>query len=298
MNGRDAMKTLLTVSALGLALAGMGQAQDYPVRPVRIVVPFPPGSTVDILARTVGQKLFEASRQNFIADNRPGAGGNIATSIVAKSQPDGYTLLIATINLAINPALYSRLPYDPVRDFAPISLLGSTANALVVNPGFPAASVKELIALAKANPGKFNYGSPGSGTAVHLSGELFNHLAGVKIVHVPYKGPVEVLNDIVAGRLDMMFANLPTALPFVRAQKLRALGVTSAQRHASMPEVPTIAEQGLAGYEAIAWFGLLAPSGTPQAIVAKLNGLLVQILDAGDVKDRLNNSRSEERRVG
>ena len=280
---------LCVLAGIGFALASVAHAQIYPSHPVRIVVPFPPGSTVDILARTVGQGLTDGLKQNFIADNRPGAGGNIAGNLVAKSAADGYTLLVATINLAINPALYSNLPYDPLKDFAPISTIGSTINVLVVNPSFPAASVKELIALAKANPGKLNFGSPGKGTAVHLSGELFNSMAGVKMVHIPYKGPVEVLNDILAGRLDLTFANLPTALTFIRAGRLKALGVTSAQRHPSLPEVPTIAEEGLPEYEATAWFGMLAPVGTPRPIITKLNSLLVAILKTPEVKTRLDN---------
>ena len=296
--GKAGLKTSirwLILALFGLAFAGIVQAETYPIRPVRIVVPFPPGSTVDILARTIGQSLTAELKQNFIADNRPGAGGNIAGNLVAKSAPDGYTLLIATINLAINPSLYSELSYDPIRDFATISMIGTTTNVLVVNPSFPASSVKELISAAKANPGKFNFGSSGSGTAVHLSGELFNYMAGVKIVHVPYKGPVEALNDIAAGRLDMMFANLATALPFMRSGKLKPLGVTSTERDPLIPELPTIAEQGVAGYEATAWFGILAPSGTPTLIISRLNNLIVSTLKTSEVRSRLGNAGIEPR---
>jgi tripartite-type tricarboxylate transporter receptor subunit TctC len=285
------MRTVRLITLLCCALlCGIAAAQDYPARPVRVVIPFPPGGTVDILARAVAQNLSAELKQNFVADNRPGAAGNIAAALVAKSSADGYTLLVATINLATNSALYANLSYDPLKDFAPISILGITPNALVINPSVRANSVQELIDLAKGNPGKLNYGSAGSGTAVHLTAELFNVLAGIKVVHVPYKGPIEALTDVVAGRLDFMFPNLPVALPFVNSGKLRMLAVTSAKRHSSIPAVPTVSEAGLPGYEAIAWFGMVAPSGTPKPIIVTLSRLLGKILNSAEVKQQLYNA--------
>jgi tripartite-type tricarboxylate transporter receptor subunit TctC len=285
------MKTGICLAILlcWAALSGPATAQTYPERPVRLIISFPPGGTVDILARTMAQSLATDLQQPFVPDNRPGAAGNIAATAVAKSSPDGYTLLVATINLATNPAMYKDLQYDPIKDFAPVSMLGVTPNVLVVNPALPAQSVQELIALARSKPGHITVGSPGSGTAVHLAAELFNNIAGLKMVTVPYKGPVAALNDIVAGRVDLMFPNLAVALPFTRAGKLRLLGVGSKQRHPSIPEVPTIAESGVAGYEALAWFGIVAPAGTPDAIVMKLNESIGKALRSDDTKQRLGN---------
>lgn len=283
-------RTVLALVSFGLAFASAvhAQTEPFPSRAVRIVVPFPPGSTVDILARTIGQSFSEELGQPFVIDNRPGASGNIGMAFVAKSAPDGYTLLVASVNLVVNPALYSSVGYDPEKDFAPISMIATTANVLVVNPGVRASSVKELIALAKESPGKLNYGSSGVGTTLHLSGELFNRMADVKIVHVPYKGPVEMLTDVVAGRVDLTFANMSSALRLAQSGKLKPLAVTSAHRHPSLPDVPTIAEQGLTGYEAIAWFGLLAPGGTPRPIIEKLNSHLVATLKTDAVRERLS----------
>jgi len=283
-------RSVLVVVGFVLAVAGAvhAQTEPFPTRPVRIVVPFPPGSTVDILARAIGQSFSEELGQPFVIDNRPGASGNIGMTYVAKSAPDGYTLLVASVNLVVNPALYSSIGYDPQKDFAPISMIATTANVLVVNPGVQANSVKELIALAKESPGKLNYGSSGVGTTLHLSGELFNRMAGTKIVHVPYKGPVEMLNDVIAGRVDLTFANMSSALRLAQSGKLKPLAVTSAHRHPSLPDVPTVAEEGLVGYEAIAWFGLLAPGGTPRPIIEKLNTVLVTTLNADALRARLS----------
>jgi tripartite-type tricarboxylate transporter receptor subunit TctC len=281
-------KALIALAAIGFALAAQAQTEPYPSRVVRIIVPFPPGSTVDILARTIGQSYSDELKQSFIVENRPGAGGNIGIGFAAKTEPDGYTLLIASVNLVVNPMIYSHVPYDPA-DFAPIGMVATTANALVVRPEFPANSARDLIALAKASPGKYNYASSGTGTAVHLSAELFNNMAGIKIVHVPYKGPVEMLNDVVSGRVDLTFANLASVLRLVRAGKLKALAVTSARRHPSLPDVPTVEEQGLAGYEAIAWFGLLSRTGTPKPIIDKLSQVLVATLKADETRKRLSN---------
>lgn len=281
--------TLLSILLSCIALSGPASAQPYPERPVRLVISFPPGGTVDILARTMAQSLTIDLHQPFIPENRPGAAGNIAATAVAKSSPDGYTLLVATINLATNPSMFKDLQYDPIRDFAPVSMLGVTPNVLVVNASLPAQSVTELIALAKQKPGQLTVASPGSGTAVHLAAELFNNMAGLKMVTVPYKGPVAALNDIVAGRVDLMFPNLSVALPFTRAGKLRMLGVGSRQRHHSVPDIPTIAESGVPHYEALAWFGIVAPAGTPGPIVTTLNESIGKALRSNDTRQRLNN---------
>jgi len=252
------------------------------------VVSFPPGGTVDVLARVLAQNLSVDLKQPFIADNKPGAAGNIAAVAVAKSAPDGYTLLVATINLATNPSLFTNLEYDPLKDFSTISLLGVTPNVLVVNPSLPAHSVQELIALARKKAGVLTVGSPGSGTAVHLAAELFNYTEKLQMTTIPYKGPVAALNDIVAGRVDLMFPNLSVALPFARAGKLRILGIGTKQRHPSIPDVPTIAESGVPGYEALAWFGIVAPAGTPDPIIKQLNASIAKSLGAEEVRERLS----------
>jgi tripartite-type tricarboxylate transporter receptor subunit TctC len=278
---------------LGLILAvsaAAASAQQYPLRPVRIIAAFAPGNAGDIIPRAMLGNLGDALKQNFIIDNRPGAGGNIAAELAAKATPDGHTLFFTTAGImAINPSLYSKLPFDPVRDFAPISLAATSPNVLVLNLTVPAGSVKELIALAKAKPGELNFGSSGSGTTVHLSGELFASMAGVKMVHVPYKGAGESLTDLMAGRLQLIFASLSSATQLIRSGKLKALAVTGPQRHPSMPNLPTVAESGLPGYEATVWFGLVAPAATPKAIITRLNTVLVDILATKEVKDRLFN---------
>jgi tripartite-type tricarboxylate transporter receptor subunit TctC len=279
----------LFVAAMALGLAADGaQAQTYPSKPIRMVVPFTPGGTTDILARTVGQKMGEAWGQPVVVDNRPGAGGNIGSELVAKSAPDGYTLLMGTISThAINASLYKRLPFDPTRDFAPVSRVGTLPNILIVHPSVPVKSVKELIELAKSKPGDLNFASSGVGTSLHLSGELFNSMAGVKLVHVPYKGSSPALADLLGGQVKIMFDNLPTALPHVKAGKLRPLAVTGTKRAAVLPEVPTVIESGLPGFEVTSWFAVFAPAKTPKDIVTKLNGEIVKILNSADVKEKL-----------
>jgi tripartite-type tricarboxylate transporter receptor subunit TctC len=278
---------LVATMALGL-LAGGAQAQTYPSKPIRLVVPFPPGGTTDILARTVGQKMTENWGQPVVIDNRPGAGGNIGSDLVAKAAPDGYTLLMATISThAINVSLYKNLPFDSVRDFAPVSRIGTLPNILIVHPSVPVKSVKELIELAKSKPGELNFASSGVGTSLHLSGELFNSMAGVKLVHVPYKGSSPALADLLGGQVKIMFDNLPSALPHVKAGKLKPLAVTSAKRATVLPEVPTVMESGLPGFEVTSWFAIFVPAKTPTEIVAKLNGEIVKILNSGDVKEKL-----------
>ena len=282
--------SLLTlIAALSFAPMAAAQAPAYPTKPIRIVVPFPPGGATDILARDVAQKLTEAWGQQVIVDNRPGAGGNVGSELVAKSAPDGYTLEMGTVGThAINASLYAKMPYDHVKDFAPIILVAAVPNVLEVNPAIPVNSVTELIAYAKANPGKLNFASSGNGTSIHLSGELFKVMAGVEMTHVPYKGSAPALQDLVGGQVQIMFDNLPPSLPMIRAGKLRALAVTSAARAPALPDVPTVAEAGLPGFEASSWFGLLAPAGTPPAIVAKINGEVAAWLATPEAKEQLS----------
>ena len=263
-------------------------AQSYPSRPVRLVVPFPAGGTTDILARAMAEKLSGALGQQFVVDNRPGAGGNIGSDIVAKSPPDGYTLLMGTVGThAINPSLYPKMPYDHVKDFVPVVLVAGVPNVLVVNPTVPAKTVAELIALAKEKPGTINFASSGNGTSIHLSGELFKLLAGVQIAHVPYKGSAPALTDLIGGRVQIMFDNLPSALPHIKGGKLRALAVTSSKRAPALPDLPTIAESGVAGFEASSWFGILAPAATPRDIVQRINAEANKALHAPDMREKL-----------
>jgi tripartite-type tricarboxylate transporter receptor subunit TctC len=285
------MNILLQRWALGMLLAltaALASAQSYPTKPIRIVVPFPPGGATDILARDVAQKLTEAWGQQVIVDNRPGAGGNIGSELVARSAPDGYTLEMGTVGThAINASLYAKMPYDHLKDFVPVILVAGVPNVLVVNPALPVNSVAELIAYAKANPGKLNFASSGSGTSIHLSAELFKVMAGVQMTHIPYKGSAPALQDLLGGQVQLMFDNLPPSLPQIKAGKLRALAVTTATRAPALPDVPTVAEAGLPGFESSSWFGLLAPAGTPPAIVVKLNAEVAKWLATPDAKERL-----------
>ena len=289
---RIAMRVLPLVAIVACtATAGsaLGQAPAYPAKPIRLVVPFPPGGATDILARDVAQKLTEAWGQSVVVDNRPGAGGNIGAELVAKAAPDGYTLLMGTVGThAINASLYAKMPYDHIKDFAPVILVAGVPNVLVVNPALPVNSVAELIAYAKANPGKLNFASSGNGTSIHLSGELFKVMAGVQMTHVPYKGSAPAVQDLISGQVQLMFDNLPPSLPQIKAGKLRALAVTSTTRAPALPDVPTMAEAGLPGFEASSWFGVLAPAGTPPAIVAKLNAEIAKWLATPEAKERLS----------
>jgi len=277
------------IAAFAVAPFANAQAPAYPTKPIRMVVPFPPGGATDILARDVAQRLTEAWGQQVIVDNRPGAGGNIGSELVAKSAPDGYTLEMGTVGThAINASLYAKMPYDHVRDFVPIILVAAVPNVLEVNPSLPVNSVTELIAYAKANPGKLNFASSGNGTSIHLSGELFKVMAGVEMTHVPYKGSAPALQDLIAGQVQLMFDNLPPSLPQIKGGKLRALAVTSATRAPALPDVPTVAEAGLPGFEASSWFGLLAPAGTPPAIVSKINAEVAAWLATPEAKEKLS----------
>jgi tripartite-type tricarboxylate transporter receptor subunit TctC len=266
----------------------MAGAANYPTRPVTLAVAFPPGGASDVLARLLGRKLDQILGQPFVIDNRPGAGGNVAAEAVAHAAPDGYTLLLGNnAILATNAALYKKVNFDAEADFAPIGLIGSQANILVVNPGLPVNSMAELIALAKANPGKLNFASSGHGLAAHLAGELFKAEAKVDLVHVPYKGAAPALQDVIAGHVQMMFATASSVVSHIRDGKVRALGVTTLKRTAVMPEIPTIDELGLKGFDATSWHGLVAPAHTPKEIIAALHGALLASLDDPGVKKSL-----------
>lgn len=255
-----------------VTMAPSAQAQAWPAKPVRLIVPYPAGGTADLLGRSIARKLGESLGQQVIIENRTGAGGGIGADLVAKSKPDGYTLLMGTIAThAINPNLYPDNPYDPLQDFAPVTLVATMPNLLVVNPSVPAKNVRELIALARAKPGALAFASAGSGTTQHLSGELFKKMAGVDMLHIPYKGNAPAVADLVGGQVQVMFDNIPISLQQVRAGKLRALAVTGPKRSAVLPGIPTIAEAALPGYSVTSWFALFAPAGTPAAIVATLN---------------------------
>ena len=282
------------LGALFACIATVASAQSYPNRTIRLVVPFPAAGTTDILARAAAQKLTEAFGQSVVVDNRPGAAGNIGSDLVAKSAPDGYTLLMGTVGThAINPSLYSKMPYDHVKDFVPVVLVAGVPNVLVVNPALPVNSVADLIKLAKDKPGQINFASSGSGTSIHLSGELFKTMAGVDITHVPYKGSSPALIDLIGGQVQIMFDNLPSALPQIKAGKLRAIAVTSLKRAPVLPDVPTISESGLPGFEASSWFGVLAPAGTPAPIVARINAEVNKWLQSAEAREKLLSQGAE-----
>ena len=269
-------------------------AEAYPTKPIRFVVPYPAGGPLDTVARLLAQKVSESVKQPVIVDNKPGAGGNIGADAVAKSAPDGYTILMGAVAThAINPSLYASIPYDPVRDFAPITQIASTPNVLVVNPSIPAGNVREFIAYAKANPGKLNFGSGSSGSAGHLAGELFKSLAGIDMTHVPYKGAAPAMQDLVGGQIQLMFDNLASALGQVRAGKVKALAVTTAQRSSLAPELPTIAESGLPGFDISTWFGLFAPAATPRDVLERLHAEFTRALASPDVRERMLNLGAE-----
>jgi len=263
-------------------------AADYPTKPIRLIVPFPPGGGNDILARAIGQRLAEVIGQQIVVDNRGGAGGMLGAELAAKAAPDGYTIFLGSVgNLAFNPALHAKLAYDPVRDFAPVTLLATSAFILIANPAVPAKSVKELIALAKAKPGQLNYGTAGPGSSLHMTGEIFKLATGTDIVPVAYKGTAPALIDLMAGQVQIMFSTMPSALPHVKTGKLRALGVSGPKRTAAAPDVPTIAEAGVPGFEVLNWQGMAAPSKTPQAIIQKLNRALQETLKTPKVIETL-----------
>ncbi len=261
------------------------QAQSWPSRPLRYIVPFPPGAFNDTLGRTISAELSKSLGQPMVVDNRPGGNSIIGTEAAAKSPPDGYTLFGAALPFSVIQSLY-KTSFDVTKDFAPITLAGISANLLVAHPSFPANSVKELIEHARRNPGRVNYGSSGNGTSVHLSMELFKSMTRTFMLHIPYKGSAPVVTDLLAGQIDVMFDNVPNVIGHVRAGKMKAIAVSTAQRSALAPEVPTVAEAGVPGYELSVWFGVLAPAGTPREIIARLNTEIVKVLNAPEVKDR------------
>jgi tripartite-type tricarboxylate transporter receptor subunit TctC len=283
------------IAGIALALlAALAHAQAWPSKPIKWVVPFAPGGTTDILARTVGEKLALALGQPVVIENKPGAGGGVGAEYTAKSAPDGYTIMGGTISThAINASLYKSLPYDPVKDFVAITLIARVPNMLVINPDVPAKDVKELIALLKANPNKYSFASSGNGTSQHLSGELFKSMSGTDMQHIPYKGSPPALQDVMGGQVTMTFDNITTAWTLAKAGKLRALAVTTAKRSSIAPDVPTLAESGLPGFEVGSWQGVFAPAGTPPEIVKRLNAEIVKILNMPEVREKLGGLGAE-----
>ena len=286
-------KTLLTLLAAGLAAAALPAAQaqqpaaSWPAKPIRWIVPFPPGGAMDAIARTLGEKAGKTLGQPFVIENKPGAGGNIGADFVAKQPGDGYTLMITSIGMATNKPLYGKLSYDPVKDFAPVSLLAVVPNVLVTNASQPEVkTVADLIAAARKAPGRLTYASAGNGTSIHLAGEVFNSLAGVDILHIPYKGSGPAVSDLLGGQVNYMFDSITSARPHIQSGKLRALAVTTAKRSSSMPDVPTMEEAGIKGYEVSPWFAVFMPASTPPAIVKKLNQVFVAEMKQPDVLER------------
>ena len=270
------------------ATSGPVFAQNYPARPIRLIVAFAPGGSVDVVARLIAHKLSEAWGQQVVVDNRAGAAGNISAEIVAHAAPDGYTIYITSASLVANVSLYRKVPYDPIRDFAPIMLLAAVQSVLVVHPTLPARNVKDLIALAKKSPGKINYASPGNGSSGHLVMELFKSMAGADLTHVPYKAIGQAHADVVAGQVSVSFFTIPGALPHVKAGRMTPLAVSGARRSPALPDVPTVAESGVPGYEAATWYPVLTPAGTPKAVIDKVNAQLVAIVKMPDVQERFS----------
>jgi tripartite-type tricarboxylate transporter receptor subunit TctC len=288
------MHRYFAIAAACLTLAADVSAQVapkpggvYPSRPIRLIVPFAPGGSNDIMARLVGQKLSESMGQQVVVDNRAGASGIVGTDLAAKAAPDGYTLLMMSLTFAVNPSLFRKLPYDTEKDLAPVTLVASAPLMLVVHPSIPAKSVQEFLAYAKANPGKLNFGSGGPGTTPHLAGEMLKMTARIRMTHVPYKGGGPALGDLMGGQIQLMLENIPSTLPLAKSGKLRALGVTSLKRSPLVPDLPTLDEAGLKGYEIVGWNGLFIPAGTPRNIVDHLHALTVSALAQPEVKERL-----------
>ena len=285
--------TALSIVALilgSMAAPVIGADTAYPSKPVRMIAPYPPGGTSDIIARIVGMKLNEAWGQQLVVDNRAGANGGIGSELAAKSPADGYTLLVGNMTpIAANPSLYAKLGYDPLRDFAGVTLVAAGPNVLVVNPSLPVKSVQELTAYAKANPGKLNFGSGGAGSPAHLAGEMYKTMTGVAMTHVPYKGTVLSVNDLIAGQVQVVFSDAPPAVPHVKSGKLRALAVTGAKRTPLLPELPTVAEAGVPGFAFDNWWGILVPAGTPKPVIGRINAEIVKAMQTADVKERFAN---------
>lgn len=276
------------ISAVFLATAAImpAVAQQYPTKPIKLILPFPAGGATDVMSRILAEKLTPRLGQTVIVENKPGAGTMLASEYVAKAPADGYTLLMAASSLVIAPSLYSKVNYDPIKDFTPVTQVAAVIHLVVVNPNLPVKSIQELITYLKANPGKVSYGSTGSGTSTHLEAELFKKMAGVEIEHIPYKGSTPALADLVGGQTSMMFDPIASSKPYLESGRLRALAVTTAQRSLSAPDLPTVAESGLPGYEAMPWLGIVAPAGTPKAVVDRLYKEVSEVLKMQDVKDR------------
>ena len=286
---RTTFLSIATASLLAALLPGAAHAQGYPNKPIRLIVPYAPGGATDIIGRAAAAELTKTMGQQVIIENRPGAGGNLGAEQVARSAPDGYTLLVSPSSLhGITPFLYTKLPYDPNKDLAPVIVLGSFANVLVMNPSIKANSVSELVALIKASPGKFTYASSGSGSTIHLSGEMFKSMLNIDIAHVPYKGSSPALTDLMGGQVSIMFDNIPSAITFIRSGKLKPLATTGPTRSSSLPELPTMIEAGFPGYISTAWFGIVAPAGTPKEIIARINAEGQKVTKSPDFIKRMN----------
>ena len=285
------MRALLAVLSVAFALNAYGQ-DAWPTRPVRMILPFPPGGGTDILGRLIAERLSAGLGQPVVTENRGGAGGNVGAEAAARSAPDGYTIVLVAPSLAISPTLYSKINYDPVKDFAPISLVATVPNVMVTQPSLP-GQLQEFIAFVKAKPGALNFGSGGAGTSNHLAGELFNIVTGARLVHVPYKGVNLAMQDVLAGNVHLVFIGIPAAAPHIKAAKLRALAVVAPQRSSALPDVPTVAEAGLKDFEVTTWYGILAPAGTPQPVVKRLNAELVKIMHAPEMKEKLTATGTE-----
>jgi tripartite-type tricarboxylate transporter receptor subunit TctC len=286
---------VLFAASIGLSPAAVRAqgSEPYPSKPVRFVLPFPPGGGTDILGRLLSERLAARLGQPVVIENRGGAGGNVGAEAAARSAPDGYTIVLVAPSLTISPSLYKKLAYDPVKDFAPVSLVATVPNVMVTHPSVPARNLAEFIALAKKKPGAMNFGSGGSGTSNHLAGELFNIVAGVRLVHVPYKGVNLAMNDVMSGELQLVVIGIPAAAPHIKAGKLRALAVIDSKRAAALPDVPTAAEAGLPNFEVTTWYGVLAPAGTPRAIVTRLNAEIVAVMHSPEMKERLATMATE-----
>ena len=277
-----------------LAFTLNAHGQDWPARPIRFILPFPPGGGTDILGRLIAERLSAQLGQPVVTENRGGAGGNVGAEAAARSAPDGYTLVLVAPSLAISPTLYSKINYDPVKDFAPVTLVATVPNVMVTQPSLP-GRLEEFIAFAKAKPGALNFGSGGAGTSNHLAGELFNIVTGAKLVHVPYKGVNLAMQDVLAGNVHLVFIGTPAAAPHIKSGKLRALAVVAPQRSAALPDVPTVAEAGLKDFEVTTWYGVLAPAGTPRNVITRLNGELVKIMHSPELKEKLAATGTEPR---
>jgi tripartite-type tricarboxylate transporter receptor subunit TctC len=279
--------SIALAAALGCMFSSLAMPQAYPSKPIRVIIPFPPGGPSDIIARITSQKLSTAMGQNFVPENRPGAGGMMGADVVAKSAADGYTVLITSLPFTITPSLYSKVPYNATRDFIPVTLIASEPMLLVTHPSVPAMNLKELIALAKAQPGKLNYGSAGSGSSAHMATEYFMMLAGVKMTHVPYKGGGPAMADLLGGQLSLLIEAMPLVLPYVKQGRVKAIAISGTKRAPSLPDTPTFEELGLRGYEMTTWTGMWVPAGTPKEVVTRLQQQVANALGSSDVKERL-----------